>query len=60
MKEKQGQFGSPPVKRKPQSEPLSISGFIKNDGILTGYVLSNGLTITIDERLRMEKTGALE
>ena len=60
MKECGRQLNRIPIREASDPEPLSISGFVRTDGILTGYVLSNGLKITIDERVHMEKTGELE
>lgn len=62
MKEHDGKFGRIPIGSEAEREqaPVSISGLVKTDGRITGYVLSNGLKITIDERARMEDSGQLE
>jgi hypothetical protein len=59
MKENDGKFGRIPTKSDATVSPLSISGYVRTDGQLTGYVLSNGLKITLAQREEMERSGEL-
>lgn len=60
MKEKDGKFGRIPTESATNKTPLSISGMVRTDGQITGYVLSNGLKVTIEQREEMEQAGELE
>lgn len=54
-----GKGGGIPEKSAADIRTLSISGMIRRDGKITGYVLSNGLKITIEQREAMEQSGEL-
>lgn len=56
--EKDSRFGVLPTSAESAvSEGLYIHGFIRTDGKVTGYVLSNGLKVTREKGEEMLKSG---